>query len=95
MELVAPNGASVRVSERWAGEFDYGAWVAECEGDEPIRVRIQRPSIEKRRDQATPEELAVAEQFSATQSTNGQRRWQPKPSKSKFSRKRAGRAITC
>jgi len=82
MELVAPGGASVRVSERWAGAFDYDAWVAGYEGDGPVRVRIQRPSIEKRRDQATPEDLAAAEQLSAKQGANGRRRGQSKPGKS-------------
>ena len=82
MELVAPNGSRVRVSERWAGAFDYDAWVAGYEGDAPVRVRIQRPSLEKRREQATPEELAAAEQLSAKQGATGQRRWQPTPRKS-------------
>lgn len=83
MELVAPNGSSVRVSARHVGEFDYEAWVAGCEGDEPVRVRIQRPSIEKQREQATPAELEAAEQVSAKQQSTGRRRWQAKPSKSK------------
>lgn len=82
MELVAPNRSSVRVSAQHAGQFDYDGWVAESDGEAPVTVRIQRPSIEKRRAQATEAEVAAAEAISAKQQTTSRRRWQAEPGKS-------------
>lgn len=79
MELVAPNGSSVRVSAQYAGTFDYDDWVSGQDGAAPVVVRIQRPSIEMRRDLASPEQLAAYEAMSERQQTISRRRSRPKP----------------
>ena len=74
MELLAPDGASIWVSARHAETFDYGAWMDRHAGKLPVTVRVRRTSIEKRRDKATPEELAAHAQMSSQQQAVSRRR---------------------
>jgi hypothetical protein len=72
MELVAPDGNTVWACSRHADVFDYDAWVARHNG--PITVRVRRASIEKRREQATEQDLEAQAQESARQAAISQRR---------------------
>jgi hypothetical protein len=80
MEIVAPDGHTVRASARQAATFDYEGWMARHEGGQPPAVRVRRASIEKRKAQATDADIKAHRQEGARQQAFSRRRKRkPKP----------------